>query len=97
MEEQRQSRSKGRVAFNLEKELRVQDFICHGEDLFSKNEHEQMVKKGRGTGSSGSRQRTLIRFKPWQCSWTISNATLSEKEPTSTSKEEGKNVVNLRN
>ena len=48
MEEQRQLRLKGRVAFNLEKELRVQDFGCHGEDLFSKNEHEQMVKKGHG-------------------------------------------------
>ena len=63
----------------LEKELRVQDFSCHGEDLFSKNEHEQRVKKGHGTGSSGSRQRTLIRFKPWQCSWTLSNATFNRK------------------
>ena len=33
---------------SLEKELRVQDFSCHGEDLYSEIEHEQMVKKGRG-------------------------------------------------
>ena len=63
----------------LEKELRIQEFSCHGEDLFSDNEHEQMVKNGHETGSSGSRQRKKKKLRK-QCNWDYSDSSSSSDE-----------------
>ena len=63
----------------LDKDLRIQDFSCHGEDLFSDNEHEQMVKNGHGTGSSGSRQRKKKKLRK-QCNWDYFDSSSSSDE-----------------